>query len=81
MFYRHRLYNLKNMKSTHGGELFFVKLQALAIGFLSISQAIAVNSANIYLFKVNNRNTRKKCEICSKLTIKTPEQRHLMDVT
>ena len=28
--------------------------------------------ANIYLFKVDNRNTRKKCEICSKLTIKTP---------
>ena len=24
--------------------------------------------ANIYLFKVKNRNTRKKCEICSKLT-------------
>ena len=29
----------------------------------------------IYLFKVNNRNTRKSCEICSKLTIKTPERR------
>ena len=27
--------------------------------------------ANINLFKVNNRNTRKRCEICSKLTIKT----------
>ena len=26
----------------------------------------------IYMFKVNNRNTRKRCEICSKLTIKTP---------
>ena len=24
-----------------------------------------------YLFKVNNRNTRTRCEICSKLTIKT----------
>ena len=31
---------------------------------------------NIYLFKVNNRDTRKKCEICSKLTIKIMEQRH-----
>ena len=32
----------------------------------------------IYLLKVNNRNTRTRCEICSKLTIKTPEwrQRH-----
>ena len=26
--------------------------------------------ANIYLFKGNTRNTRKRCEICSKLTIK-----------
>ena len=31
--------------------------------------------ANIYLFKVNNINTRKRCEIYSKLTIKTPERR------
>ena len=30
----------------------------------------------IYLFKVNNRNTRTTCEICSKLTKKTPERRH-----
>ena len=34
------------------------------------------NSANIYLLKVNNRSRRKWCEICSKLTIKIPEQRH-----
>ena len=26
--------------------------------------------AGNYMFKVNNRNTRKRCEICSKLTIK-----------
>ena len=32
--------------------------------------------AGIYLLKVNNRNTRTRCEICSKLTIKTPERRH-----
>ena len=30
---------------------------------------------NTYLFKVNNRNTRKRCEIYSKLVIKTPEWR------
>ena len=29
-----------------------------------------------YMFKVNNRNTRARCEICSKLTIKIPERRH-----
>ena len=27
----------------------------------------------IYMFKINNRNTRTRCEISSKLTIKTPE--------
>ena len=32
--------------------------------------------ANIYLFKFNNRNTRKRCKICLKLTAKTPERRH-----
>ena len=32
--------------------------------------------SNIYLYKVNNRNTTKRCEICSKLTIKNPERRH-----
>ena len=31
--------------------------------------------AGIYMFKVNNRNTRTRFEICSKLTIKTPERR------
>ena len=31
-------------------------------------------SAGIYLFKVNNGNIKKRCEICSKLTIKTPNQ-------
>ena len=30
--------------------------------------------AGIYLLKVNIRNTRTRCEICSKLTITTPEQ-------
>ena len=33
-------------------------------------------TANIYLIKVNNRSSRKRCEICSKLTIKTPGRRH-----
>ena len=32
--------------------------------------------ANMYLFKVNNRNTRKRCEIYSKLTMKTAVRHH-----
>ena len=30
------------------------------------------------MFKVNNRNTRTRCEIWSKLTIKTPERRYFI---
>ena len=35
-----------------------------------------VNPAGIYLLHVDNRNTLKGSEICSKLTIKTPKRRH-----
>ena len=31
--------------------------------------------AGNYMFKVNYRNTRTRCEICSRLIIKTPERR------
>ena len=39
--------------------------------------AIKINDipAGNYMFKVNNRNTRTRCEIWSKLTIKIPERR------
>ena len=38
---------------------------------------IAENISNdIYLFKVNNRITRKRCEICFQLTTKTPDRPH-----
>ena len=33
------------------------------------------SSTNIYLFIVNNNSTRKRCEICSRLTIKSPQRR------
>ena len=33
------------------------------------------NPAGIYLLKIDNRSTRTRCEICSKLTIKTPKRR------
>ena len=34
---------------------------------------LSIVPVRIYLLKVNNRNTRTRCEIRSKLTIKTPE--------
>ena len=37
---------------------------------------LLISLANIYRFKVNNRNTRKRWEMYSKLTIKTPERHH-----
>ena len=37
---------------------------------------LAFRLFKVYLFKVNNKNTRIRYQICSKLTIKTPE-RHL----
>ena len=46
--------------------------------FISCTKCSQVNTkipADIYLLKVHNRNIRKRCEICSKLTIKIPERR------
>ena len=39
-------------------------------------RGLKTHHASIYLLKVNNRNTIKRCEICSKLTTKIPERRH-----
>ena len=41
----------------------------------NIKLRLFVPPANNYLLKVNKRNTRKRCEICSRLTIKTPGRR------
>ena len=32
------------------------------------------------MFKVNKRNTKTRCEICSKLTIKTPERHYSVSI-
>ena len=42
----------------------------------SLKSNLNSNPANIYLLKVSNRNARKRIEVISKLTIKTPERRH-----
>ena len=61
----YHLCNLKNVKNTHGG----VFLLVLKVTFLHCP-------AGIYLFKVNNKNSRTICEIGSKLTRKTSERRY-----
>ena len=50
-----------------------VKLTFLA--FIKGINSVIQYSVNIYLFKVNNRNIGKRCQICSKLTTKTIEWR------
>ena len=41
-----------------------------------VSSEMLINPSGIYLLEVNIRNTRTRCELCSKLTIKIPERRH-----
>ena len=41
--------------------------------FAKSKKKFGIHPAVNYLFKVNNRNIRTRCEICSKLTITTPE--------
>ena len=36
--------------------------------FVSTLKQLCIFPAGIYLFKVNNRNTRARCETCSKFT-------------
>ena len=46
-----------------------------AVHFHAFSNTRSLYQINIYLFRSKKRNTRKSCEICSKLTIKTLERR------
>ena len=46
------------------------------LGGLLLNFTCYCNPTNIYLFKVSNKNTRKRCKICSTLKIKAPERRH-----
>ena len=51
---------------------FYVASQVISIWSLHYGNILA--PVRIYILKVNNRNTRIRCEICSKLTLKIPEQ-------
>ena len=55
-----------------------IKLKLFSDDFHGCFEAgLYVNPTGNYMFKVNSRNSRTKCEICFTFTIKTPEQRHL----
>ena len=55
-----------------------IELKSIAWDFANVKSLLDFIfgiSAGIYLFKFNNKNTRIRCEIRSKLTVKTPERR------
>ena len=58
---------LRCLKSIHFEHFFFAFGKHIWLNYFPV---------NIYLFTVTNRNTRKRCEICSKITTNTWEQRH-----
>ena len=51
------------------------KKASIKIKPAATSKQLLNSPAGIYLSTVNNRNTKTRCEICSKLTLKTPERR------
>ena len=55
-------------KSAKTFGLVFVLLTSLVFFFTFRSKGLF--PGDNYMFKVNNRNTRTRCEICSKLTVK-----------
>ena len=55
-----------------GNDVITVHLKTSSLAILDFG----INQANIYLIKVNNRKTRKGCEICSKLTKKMSKRGH-----
>ena len=45
-----------------------IAFEQISVSFCSVEVTLP---ANIYFFKINNINTRKKCEIYSRVTIKS----------
>ena len=72
------LYKIQSFKTFFSPSIFFKIYDHDFLAFITVDVLLhsTLNiPADIYLLKVNNRNTRARCEICSKLTIKIPERR------
>ena len=52
--------------------------QLFSIKSFRCSSFLGSYPASKYMFKVNSRNTEARCEICQKLTVKTPESRSVV---
>ena len=73
-----RINNIKNIVATLNINSLvskFDELKVIGQGIFNILIISKTNPTSNYIFKVNNRSTRTRCEICSKLTIKTPKRR------
>ena len=70
-----KLFNLNlNLKLFKKCRLFLqILILAHNLSILITDHRLCRTPSGIYLLKVNNRNTRTRCEICSRLT--TPERR------
>ena len=68
---------LENFLSGYKNDVMKITMNIKMLSFLNVSikiwerMIIDHHPAGNYMFKVNNRNTRARCEICSKLTIRT----------
>ena len=75
MFFRHNYFDPDSfVMNCHFTKLFVHLLIISAVSNFNVFKLIWWDQANTYLFKVNT-NIKKKCKICSKLTIKTVEHR------
>ena len=67
-----------NLKKQERRQFLIHVVNGLLLNYLNCfnsCETLLTNPANKYMFKVNNIYTKRRHEICSKLTIKTPEQR------
>ena len=75
MFFRYNYFDLKSFfMNSHFTKIFVHLLIISVVGNFNVFKLIGWDLAYNSLLKINT-NTRKKCEICSKLTIKTVEHR------
>ena len=61
--------------SDHNDFLSIIWYPSISMYVYSCRFSVFNTPTGIYLLKVNNRNTTAMCEICRKVTLKTPERR------
>ena len=79
IFFRNNYFKSQPFFMSYYFTRIFVHLPVIVgVCYFNVHKLIAWDQENIYLFKFNSRNTRKRYEICPKLTLNTTES--LFDV-